>query len=223
MNIFKNYFRPAVFAATLLSTLVISGCSFSPRQAKITLAPLPTATAEASDKPTIFISGAKDDRVFSLNAVPPEDQSLETVEQLDPATTATAVAQVRGTNKKVIYDVFLEDRTVADVVSESLEESFRRAGFKVVSKPTETPDPNAIPVEIDIKRFWGYNTGFWTFEFFFDIEITLTAQVAELGSGKSFKDTTNLSSWVAASPNSYRNTISRGMEQFVEKIAQELR
>lgn len=138
----------------------------------------------------------------------------------DPAITARSVGLFWTAGGDAFWDLLLpEDRPVTSLVTETLENAFRDAGFTVVE-----PGANgAIPVTAEILRFWTWNTGSWTFQFHFATEIRIRGQVPPFETGETVNGNVMLRSAIGGSGKSYINTITKGLENFTENFNSRIR
>jgi uncharacterized lipoprotein YajG len=136
--------RPGVLCLIAAMT-VLTGCSITPRPTFIEVVPEKAATAAAdAQERVVYIRAVNDLRKFTLNSSVPEVPSLSSVTVLDPAQTATAVAQIRTAGGTVFADVFLKDgKTVAALIKDATADAFTRAGYRVVESGDATPGGSA--------------------------------------------------------------------------------
>jgi uncharacterized lipoprotein YajG len=209
-------------SALLIATMVVlTGCSITPRPTFIEVVP-ERAAASASDtrERAVYIRVVNDLRQFTLNASVPQAPSLSSVTALDPKQTATAVAQIRTAAGTVFADVFLKDgKTAAALIKDATADAFSRAGYRVVESASA---PTDIPVDVDILQFWAYNTGSWTFKFTAVIETQIRSDVPAIAPDNKISNTLSLQSAVAASPTSFRNTVTKALEKYTQDLSAEL-
>jgi len=131
------------------------GCALN--RSVITLAPR-QVEEKAAGKPVV-ITRVTDLRKFEVAPADPSTPSLMDGSITDTAVTARAVGRKRGGFGKAFGDVLLpEGQDVTGLVRETLANSLREAGYKVVAEGT----PDAPGVEVDVKELWmWFSPGFW--------------------------------------------------------------
>jgi len=198
-----------------IAVLILTACGVT--QSTIHLDKTPTLPTSPSKNITINIIRVTDSREFVLSGDEPTVPQLASVKKINSAATATAAAQVRSMSGTVVADIFTENE-VAAIVKNAVEESFRRAGYSVSASAT-----NAIPVDVNITRFWAYNTGSWSFKFHFNISVKMIGDLPVLQKQKIYASSIMLSSAVGAGSWSYENTINKGMDKFIRELAAQLK
>jgi hypothetical protein len=161
---------------------------------------------------------------------------LETGGIHDHATTVRAVGQLRGISGNVDYDLLLpEGRSVEVLTQEALTEAFRTAGYRVLGRG-DTGYESSYAVEVDIEEFWAWNTvprsyasseiipavskdDYYKFRFRAMLRIDLMLEHFE---GKRRVEGEVLLHGFAPSPQSYRNTINKGLADLVANLQREL-
>ncbi len=208
----SRYFIATSFL--ILTVVSLSACGVV--QEKIKINEIHHVKTSANKNIIVNIKSVVDSRSFVLNGDEPSIPQLATVEKIKPSLTATAVAQIRSLSGTTIADIFTE-REVITIVKEAIEESFKRAGYTVSESTTDT-----IPIDVNVVRFWAYNTGSWVFKFNFTITVEINGDLPVLQNTKTFSTSITLSSAWVASSRSYRNTISKGMDKFILELAPHL-
>ena len=198
----------------IFTVLSMSACGVAQKSIKLT--EIPRIETKASKNITINIKTVTDSRSFVFNGDDPSIPQLATVKKITPNITTTAVAQVRNLAGTTVMDIFTE-RKVVVIVKEAVEESFKRAGYTITDSATD-----ATPVDVNIVRFWAYNTGSWVFKFDFNITVELSGDLPVIKNKKTFSTDITLSSGFAAGPHSFRNTISKGMDKFIRELTPQL-
>jgi uncharacterized lipoprotein YajG len=201
--------------------IVLTGCSITPRPTFIEIVPEKAATSgvDARDR-VVYIRMVNDLRKFVLNSPVPETPALASATALDPKQTATAVAQIRTAAGTVFADVFLKDgKTAAILIKDATADAFSRAGYRVVESASA---PTDIPIDVDLLQFWAYNTGSWTFKFTAVIETHIRAEAPAIAPEKNITSSLSLQSAVAATPTSFRNTITKALEKYTQDLSAEL-
>ncbi len=206
----------ALFLFTcLLGTL---GCMPKPKQQKIAIAPVDVDPPETLREVTIAVRSVTDERTFTAQSETASDQSLATVETIEDVDTSEAVAQLRAANGAVLFDFFAH-KDITDIVKNVVEEAFEGAGYQIANADAS----NAVPVDVNIERFWAYDTGgTWAFSFIFDIDIVVQGEIPTLTSGKHFTSSITLHSGWEASRRSFENTINKGLQKFLTEMQSEL-
>ena len=189
-----------------------------PRQATINITETPKIHTSSTKNITVHIINITDSREFVLNSDNPTLPQLATVKDIGPVITSTAAAQIRDSIGNVIFDIFTEKK-ITDIVKSAVEESFERAGYNVSNSAT-----NAIPVDVNITQFWSYNTvGAWAMYYFhFDISVEITGILPVLKEQQRYSSNIKLRSAWARTPQSFKNTISKGMDKFIRDLATQL-
>ena len=82
--------------------------------------------------------------------------------------------------------------------------------------------PTDIGIDVDILRFWAYNTGAWTFRFTAIIDTRVRADAPRVAPDNNVTSTLSLQSAVAATPGSFRNTLTKALEKYTEELSAEL-
>jgi len=207
--------RSYILAIVLpISIFLLSSCGVA--QHTIRNNDTPNITTAATKNTKVYIRNITDSRKFVLNNDNPYLEQLASVENIDPVIVSKATAQARGVSGGVVSDIFTEKKII-DNVKEAIKERFQPAGFSVSNAET-----NAIPIDVNIIRFWSYNTGTWVFNFHFDISVDLVGDLAVLKAQKNFSSTITKASALGAGPRQYRNTISKGIDKFIRELAAQL-
>ncbi|HED18252.1 MAG TPA: hypothetical protein ENI74_01975 [Gammaproteobacteria bacterium] len=200
-----------------IAILFLTACAPGPKQYSIRLTETPYLQTSPSKSVVVNIRNVTDSREFIPSGDNPDLPQLATAEKIDPVVISTATAQVRNAFGDVIYDLFTEKKIIA-IVKSAIEESFRRAGYTVSNAAT-----NATPVDVNIIRFWAYNTGgLVTFQFYFDISVEMTGDLPVLRKQKKYYSSIKLKSAFGAGSRSFENTINKGMDKFIRELAAQL-
>lgn len=127
-----------------------------------------------------------DQRDFQLKPSQPNIPSLKDGAIRNRAITDRAIARKRNTYGMAMGDILLpEGHTVMQVVENRLAAGFRDAGYRVLS----ANDPGysaAIPVQVAIKKFWGWYSPGWTSTLNFETAVVLTAPLPGFNNGLEF-------------------------------------
>lgn len=145
-----------LLAAGLLAALA-TGCAT--HRSVVTAEPQ-KVTENATGK-AVVITRVTDLRTFEAAPSEPSTPSLMDGAITDKATTSRAVGRKRGGFGKALGDVLLpEGQTVEDLVRETVSNSLREAGYRVV--PEAGAPPDALGLEVGINEFWTwFSPGFW--------------------------------------------------------------
>ena len=200
-----------------------SACSTAPKREIIDLKVAPST--DLAEGRAVVIGEVRDRREF-LASEPLGDgaspQQLVAGGADDPAIVARAVAQIRDARKRPRIDVLLpEGGSVSELVRAALANGFRLAGFRVLA----ADDPNAAsatPISAEIERFWSWNSGSWTFTFHFEADVLVRGAVAPFDPERKVQGRATLHSAVAATPASFLNTATKGLEDFANQVADAL-
>lgn len=110
--------------------------------------------AEPAHGPVVVITRVTDQRRFELAPEDPAVPSLKDGAITDPAIKSRAFARKRNGFGKAMGDVLLpEGSTIEALVKANLTNALREAGYRV-QEPGPAAPPDALPLEVDIKRFW---------------------------------------------------------------------
>ncbi len=118
--------------------------------------------AESTKGPVVVITRVTDLRRFEVAPEEPATPSLKDGAITDQAIKSRAFARKRGGFGKAMGDVLLpEGSTVEGLVKASLANALREAGYRVQEPGPGTP-PDALKLDVDIRRFWCWLVpGFW--------------------------------------------------------------
>lgn len=139
-----------------------------------------------------------DNREFEIAPPVPSTPSLKGGEIGNPAITSRAIARKRGGFGQALGDILLpEGDTVAGLVQAALTDAFRDRGYRVVTE--SDPDfGDAIPLEVDIERFWGwFQPGFWQVKIHYESLIHVKGDVGPYADGKTYEKQTEISTSMA--------------------------
>jgi hypothetical protein len=147
---------------------------------------------DIQDKPVINPASGKavkfvrviDKRDFQINPGQPSIPSLKNNEINNKDITSRAIARKRNGFGKALGDILLpEDKTVMGVVENRVSRGFAESGYRVLT-PKDKDYASAIPVEIEIQKFWGwFNPGFWSIKISFQTALKITAPIGEFENG----------------------------------------
>jgi len=176
--------------------VVLSGCATSRGVLDITQ----EETVNPESGEAVKIVRVSDNRQFQIDPPQPDIPSLKYDEINDPAITSRAIARKRNDFGMAIGDILLpENKTVARLVENSITRGFRESGYRVVSQNDSDFD-EAIPIEVDIEKFWGwYNPGFWEIKFNFVSALRISGPVGSFVDGQEFGSQTQLGFQVGGS------------------------
>jgi hypothetical protein len=167
----------------------------------------------------VTIAKVIDSRIFEARPKKPSIPSLMGGKIDDVAIKARAIARKRNSYGMAMGDILLpEGRTVSNVIEEAVIKSLRDKGYVVVEK--DSPDyTKAIPVEVDIQKFWGWSyMGLWAFSLNFEAEITMRGQdIFPTGDEEKIRGSITLHSQIADT-RAWTNTLQRGLDNFIAAI-----
>lgn len=178
--------------------LVITGCATSRGIIEVESAVVDNPDTGQAVK---FVR-VSDNREFFID--PPEANmpSLKGGEIGSSEITARAIARKRNSFGQALGDILLpEGETAAGLVQEKLTGQFRDSGYRVVVDGD--PDfAEAIPLEVDIDKFWGwFQPGFWQIKLQFETSVTLQGPLEPFVSGKIYENKSELGAQVASEKN----------------------
>ena len=210
-----------IFLRTLLvfaMLVVVSGCATSRGVLDITQ----EETVNPVSGEAIKFVRVSDNRQFQVDPPQPDIPSLKNDEINDPAITSRAIARKRNTFGKALGDILLpEDETVAGLVENSLARGFRENGYRVVG-PDDPDFDEAIPVEVDIEKFWGwFNPGFWEIKLKYETVLRISGPVASFVDGKEF-DSQSVMGFQTASGGNWLTLINANLDALNKDIAADL-
>jgi hypothetical protein len=177
---------------------------------------------------TVVLAEVRDARAFIDSEQAGDDAAsdqLATGGVGDPAITQRAFGQMRSAGLDPLYDLLLPPgRTVSELTREALEAGFHRAGVRVLA-PGDPGAEGAAHVDAEIVRFWVWNHGSWTFTLTFDAEVALQGARAPFPfpEGRVVTGAVDLRSAVAARPQSFVNTTTKGLDDFIADLEAALR
>jgi len=151
----------------------------------------------ATGQPVTFVR-VSDNRKFEVAPPIPSIPSLKGGEVGNPAITSRAIARKRGGFGQALGDILLpEGQTVAGLVQEALTDSFRERGYRVVTEAD--PDfADAVPLEVDIERFWGwFQPGFWQVKIHYESLVHVKGDIGPYAEGKSYEQQTEIGTSMA--------------------------
>jgi hypothetical protein len=167
---------------------------------------------------SVTITRVTDVRAFKLAPRTPSVPSLKDGRIGDKAITSRAIARKRNGYGKALGDIVLpENRTVEDLIRESLTTAFRESGYRVLDAAAAS-DEKCIPVEADVEQFWAWMTpGVWAISLECETKVRLKGDVSSFKNGESVRGYVNLHTQGAGS-RAWLNTINKGLKQFVEEV-----
>ncbi len=143
-----------------------------------------------------------DNREFFMAPPQANMPSLKGGEIGNEAITSRAIARKRNTFGQALGDILLpEGDTVAGLVEEQLTDSFRDSGYRVVAED-DADFADAIPLDIDIDKFWGwFQPGFWQIKLQYETLIRLKGPLGPFEDGKTYENKTELGVQAASGKN----------------------
>lgn len=214
----KNLIR---ITATTILLIIATGCATSRGIVDIEY----DVSANPTEGEALKIVRVTDQRKFQIDPKQADIPSLKNDEINDPGITSRAIARKRNTYGKALGDILLpEGKTVMDVVENRLSKGFRENGHRVLSAG-EVDYEKAIPIEIDINKFWGwFSPGFWSLGLNFQTSIVVTAPVSAFEEGIEFDSkveerfqTATGSNWQTVI-NLYLDELNKDIEREIQSI-----
>jgi len=207
----RNLLVPAIL-------VVVSGCATNRGVLDVTY----EETANPVNGEAIKFVRVSDNRQFQIDPPQPDIPSLKNDEINDPAITSRAIARKRNGFGQALGDILLpEDETVAGLVESSLSRGFRENGYRVVG-PGDPDFDDAIPVEVDIEKFWGwFNPGFWSITLKYETVLLVSGPVGSFVNGKVFDSHVELG-FQTASGGNWLKTINANLDALNKDIAADL-
>ena len=163
-----------------------------------------------------------DKRDFQANPKEANIPSLKNNEINDISITSRAIARKRNSYGKALGDILLpEGKTVMGIVENRLSKGFKENGYRVLSSGDANYD-TAIPVEVDIEKFWGwFSPGFWSIGLNFQTSIIVTAPVREFKKGIEF-DSEVQERFQNASGSNWKAVINISLDELNDDIQKEI-
>ncbi|MBE7638218.1 hypothetical protein GUA87_15270 [Sneathiella sp. P13V-1] len=183
--------------------------------------------AEKVENPTngidVKIASVEDARDFQFRPRTPDIPSISEDEVDNPQIKQRAIGRKRNGFGKALGDVLLpEGTTVASFMAESMSNSFRKAGYRVI----EENDPayaDAVPVKVQINEFWSWiEMGFWQLKLHNRAKVTLTAPIDELQKGITVTNQ-HTGSHAAIFESDWQASAVSGRNEITEKVADALK
>lgn len=207
----KNILRSATI---LFLALIATGCA-------TTRGVMEVVTAETSNPDSgtaVRIASVVDSRTFQIAPPRPDIPSLKGGEIHDPAITSRAIARKRNTFGKALGDILLpEGQTVMDLVATSVTNGLREGGYRVLSE-SDPGYAEAVPLDVDIQRFWGwFQPGFWQLKLHYVARISVRGPVKPFTHGVIFESNVERGYQVASEGN-WRETIDANLDELNRKI-----
>lgn len=211
--------RSARFLAGFALLLAV-GCA-APEKYVLPIA-VPSVPTPAAG-PAIVLTEVVDAREFIAPSKSKRHlHQLATEGRGDREVEARSYAQMRRPDGSVVYDFVLPPgETVASVTRQALEAGFANAGYRVVA--ADSPEAQGAPrVRAEIDRFWSWNGGRDRTWFSFEAEVSLTGvtlATADDTSGDTVEASVSLDTILAARPQGFTNTTTKGIEQFANRLS----
>jgi uncharacterized lipoprotein YajG len=154
---------------SLLALGLQTGCVTGQRVLSV---PVPTTTAAAVTKGSVYISTVTDNRHFENKPSDPSTPSIDgDVNSLTPGKKDQMIGRQRNTFGKAMGDIALAGNdTVTGRVKSLVEEGLRRKGYEISNDPNA---PTSLAVSVD--EFWAWMTpGFFALTFEANVSTSLT-------------------------------------------------
>ena len=163
-----------------------------------------------------------DNRDFQIKPSEANIPSLKNNEINDSNITSRAIARKRNGYGKALGDILLpENKTVMNVVENLLAKGFRDSGYRVLSVGDDNYN-TAIPVEVDIAKFWGwFSPGFWSIGLNFQTLIKVTAPINEFQQGIEF-DSDVQKRFQTARESNWKTVIDLSLDELNKDIQKEI-
>ena len=205
-------------AFVLLLAVLGSGCATS----RGVLDVRTTMESNPASGTAVKIISVTDSRVFEVSPGSASIPSLKGDEIHNKAITSRAFARKRNSYGKALGDILLpEGRTVNLLAQENITRSLRQSGYRVLARDEAGYD-QAIPVTVDIRKFWAWVTpGFWAIALEFETEMHITGAIGRLGAGKTVRGYVRNKSGGAKS-GVWLETVQLGLADFVTNLKKEL-
>ncbi len=211
----------AVFRAMLVVGIAafLGGCA-------VGRSVVPLDQSRVYENPTtgtpVKITSIEDARIFELAPKDPSTPSLENGEIGNRAITSRAIARKRGGFGKALGDILLpEGQTVAAAMSTSIENGFRKAGYRVL-RPGDTGYEQATSVDARIRQYWSwFEPGFWAVTVHCRAEVDLKGGLPGLG-GDLTIPTEVSEDMQAVFESDWQRVAAKGLERVSDRVAQTL-
>ena len=163
-----------------------------------------------------------DKRDFQVSPRQADIPSLKNNEIDDDSITSRAIARKRNTYGKALGDILLpEGKTVMSIVENRLANGLLENGYRILY-PEDAGYDSATPVEVDIKKFWGwFSPGFWSIGINFQTSILVIAPVNGLESGVVFESEVQERFQVASGSN-WEKVINSSLRELSKEIQRAL-
>lgn len=176
---------------------------------------LPVSVNPPIDKAVKFVR-VTDRRLFEPSPDDPATPSLTLGDIANAQIKLRAYARMVNRFGKVEGDVALpEGRSVEVVVKEALTKAFREAGYRVL----EEFDPDyesAIPLEVDIQRFWGWLTvGFDVVPVNFEAQVIIKGDLKTFDKGLEIKGSVVMEVR-SITPSTWNDTVNGALDVMIE-------
>jgi hypothetical protein len=166
----------ALFALTLLPFL--GGCGV--RTYKMDKVPVKRIAEPAANAPRIRITRVTDHRQFAPIKTKVVGQPVMKKKDLATPDSGQRIVGVINGNKPTLFYQLPQEQTVVLLATQAAANAFRGKGYTVVT----TDDPTAMPVELDIQKFWYWiEPGFWTLKVNCDILVDVKSSALASSAG----------------------------------------
>jgi len=213
--------RSILKSIAILSFMVLmTGCA-------VNRSVVPVKVAEPIANPVngidVKIVSVVDMRKFELDPKTPNIPSISKSEVNNAGIHARAIARKRNTYGAALGDVLLpEGQTVVSLMKTSISNSFRLAGYRVLS-PTDPKYETAVPINVELNKFWSWvEWGFWNLKLHNNSEVKIVGPVPNLENGKVITNA-HIGSHSAVFESDWQDSASFGIEGLSAKVIQELK
>lgn len=204
--------RLAILAAALL---MLQGCALD----RSVLSPDVGAMPENPEQGVaVRFERVDDTRIFEAAPPTPDTASLGGGDIQKPELKARAIARKRNGFGAALGDVMLpEGQTVSALVTDTLTQAFRRAGYRVLTSQ-DAGYAQAVPIRARINEFWTwFNPGAFAITLTNRIDVSLEGTLPVLKEGPRFRNEASEQA-MAATDGNWQKVISKGLAEFSEKL-----
>lgn len=200
--------------ALVICGLFLTGCALTRGQVDLRV---PQA-ANPSGNLVVKITEVIDRRVFEVAPPKPSIPSLSEDEVNDRSVQKRAIARKRNAFGAALGDIVLpEGRTVERLVEEALAKALKESGIKVAEKG-EPGYEQAIPLQADIRQFWGWFTpGFVAITLSFEAEVHLRGKWPVGSQDREVTGSARLEGAFASS-SEWRELFGKGIDDLIANL-----
>jgi hypothetical protein len=209
-----------IIAATIISSLLISGCATSRSTLDIPITSA-TETSELNGK-EIYINSVSDNRVFEVKPSTPNIPSLDPDEAQGDQIKLRAIARKRNGYGMGLGDILLpEGKTVESLITASIQKELINNGYTVITNK-ESISNNTYIVDVSINKLWSWmNPGFFS--------ISLSAEIStdiaishESSTDKKIVSVTASDNYQVATDSNWAEIIQIALGKYSAELKQKL-